>query len=316
MRRSYRGLGLVVLMLLVVAPLTLFGVLSLFEDESADSIDLSLDGVHWTQGLQGTLLASPEPWEPGESRSAIVYVRNGGPDPVDADGRRALPADRRRRDRGRPHRSRPRSTTTLRWSCPVYGEPDDVLIDELGSDQVVPLTLTATLADTAPIGATLDGQAVRLELAVTGTRTQESGTPSLLDATGAQLWLAPILLVAAAVVALLVQARRSARSSGARRHPVLTSRAGPYDRPVSTPPRIGVLALQGDVREHLQVLARLGVEAVGRPPARRARRRRRAGAARRRVDDDGQPGPHLRPARPAARPGRRPGSRCSAPVPG
>ena len=96
----------------------------------------------------------------------------------------------------------------------MYGEPEDVQIDELGSDQVVPLTLTATLADTAPIGATLDGRAVRLELAVTGTRTQESGTPSLLDATGAQLWLAPILLVAAAVVALLVQARRSARAPG------------------------------------------------------------------------------------------------------
>ena len=30
---------------------------------------------------------------------------------------------------------------------------------------------------------------------------------------------------------------------------------------MSTPPRIGVLALQGDVREHLQVLTRLGVEA-------------------------------------------------------
>jgi pyridoxal 5'-phosphate synthase pdxT subunit len=30
---------------------------------------------------------------------------------------------------------------------------------------------------------------------------------------------------------------------------------------VSTTPRIGVLALQGDVREHLQVLTRLGVEA-------------------------------------------------------
>ena len=30
---------------------------------------------------------------------------------------------------------------------------------------------------------------------------------------------------------------------------------------MSTSPRIGVLALQGDVREHLQVLARLGVEA-------------------------------------------------------
>jgi len=32
---------------------------------------------------------------------------------------------------------------------------------------------------------------------------------------------------------------------------------------VSTAPRVGVLALQGDVREHLQALAGLGVEALG-----------------------------------------------------
>ena len=58
MDRSYRGLGLVVLMLLVVAPLTLFAVLSLFEDESADEIKLSLDGEHWTSEVDGALLAS------------------------------------------------------------------------------------------------------------------------------------------------------------------------------------------------------------------------------------------------------------------
>ena len=73
------------------------------------------------------------------------------------------------------------------------------------------MTLTATLAGTAPIGTTLDGEGVPIELTITGTRTQESGAPSLLDATGAQLWLAPILLVVAAVVALLVLARGGAR---------------------------------------------------------------------------------------------------------
>ena len=159
MRRSYRGLGLVVLMLLVVAPLTLFAVLSLFEDESADSIDLSLDGVHWTQGLQGTLLASPEPWEPGESRSAIVYVRNAGPDPVHAEVAvlcRLTDDDVTEDD----------ITVTSQvdedvpWTSPCTGSRKTCEIEELGSDQVVPLTLTATLADTAPIGATLDGQAV------------------------------------------------------------------------------------------------------------------------------------------------------------
>lgn len=213
MNRSYRGLGFVVLMLLVVAPLTLFAVLSLFEDESADSISMSLDGVSWRRSVHGSLLASREPWGPGDSRSVIVYVRNGGPDPVDAtvavrcrsidqlvsDGHLSLTAQV---DQGSPVR------------LPIGAESGDVRIDGLGSDEVVPLTLVGTLADTAPPGATLDGRSVDLRLTVTGTRTEESGAPSLLDAAGAQLWLAPILLVGAAGIAVLVRTRRAPRPRG------------------------------------------------------------------------------------------------------
>jgi hypothetical protein len=210
MKRSYRGLGLVVLMLLVVAPLTLFAVLSLLEEESADSITLSLDGVSWRAGIDGALLASREPWGPGESRSVIVYVRNAGPAPVDAtvavvcrstdelvtDGHLDLTAQV---DEGSP------------VELSVDGRTGDVRLDGLGSDEVVPLSLVGTLAETAPIGATLDGRAVDLRLTVTGTRTEESGAPSLLDAAGAQLWLAPILLVGGAAVAVLLRGRRSHR---------------------------------------------------------------------------------------------------------
>jgi hypothetical protein len=213
MVRSYRGLGFVVLMLLVVAPLTLFAVLSLFEDESADSITMSLDGVTWRKSVHGTLLASREPWGPGESRSVIVYVQNGGPDPVDATvtvrcrsndelvsgGHLDLTAQV---DQGSP------------VGLPVCPEPGDVRVNGLGSDEVVPLTLVGTLAEAAPVGVTLDGRAVDLRLTVTGTRSEESGPPSLLDAAGAQLWLAPILLVGAAAIALLVRMRRTPRPPG------------------------------------------------------------------------------------------------------
>jgi hypothetical protein len=210
MVRSYRGLGLVALMLLVVAPLTLFAVLSLFEDESADSIKLSLDGVHWTTDIDGTLLASRKPWAAGEVRSAVVYVKNGGPAPVDADVTVICRSDDSLVADG-----------YLTLSAQVDEAPavpfaegtrtNDVEIDGLDSDTVVPLTLTATLADTAPPGATLDGRAVRLKVRITGSRSDDAGAPSLLDATGAQLWLAPILLGFAAVVALFVQARRQRR---------------------------------------------------------------------------------------------------------
>lgn len=213
MGRSYRGLGFVVLMLLVVAPLTLFAVLSLFEDESADSISLSLDGVHWTKELRGALLDSRESWEPGESRSAIVYLKNAGPDPVDADVSVLCTSTDEvltdhyltmtaQVDEGSP------------TELPVYGEPHDLPVDGLGSEEVVPITLEVTLADTAPIGSMLDGRAVDVRLSVTGMRSEESGPPSLLDATGAQLWLAPVLLVVGAAVALWGQARRIPGSPG------------------------------------------------------------------------------------------------------
>lgn len=213
MVRSYRGLGLVVLMLLVVAPLTLFAVLALFEDEAADSIRLSLDGESWTTSLDGTFLASRQPWGPGESRSAIVYVRNSGPDPVDAavavlcSSTDEVVTDHYLSYTAQVDEARPQELRD-------HGEAHDVHVDGLGSDEVVPVTLAVTVADTAPIGATLDGRAVPIELTVTGSRTRDAGPPSLLDATGAQLWLAPILLLFGAGVAVLGHARRGGRPPG------------------------------------------------------------------------------------------------------
>lgn len=210
MGRSYRGLGLVLLMLLVVAPLTLFAVLSLFEDESADSIELSLDGEHWTDVVDGDLLASERPWVPGETRSAIVYVRNSGPAPVDAD----VTVDCRSTDQ--LVRDGYLALTTQVDQGPAVEfaagmEPSKVVIDGLAADSTVPLTVTATFDGTAPIGATIDSRDVRLELRIRGARSEDAGPPSLLDAAGAQLWLAPVLLVVAAGVALRVQARRAPR---------------------------------------------------------------------------------------------------------
>jgi hypothetical protein len=213
MNRSYRGLGLVVLMLLVVAPLTLFAVLSLFEDESADAIKLSLDGEHWTTDVGGALLASEEPWTAGETRSAIVYVKNSGPAPVDADVTVVCRSTDQLVVDGHL------TLTTQVDQEPaeplaVKMTPTKVMIDGLAAESTVPVTVTATFGHTAPIGAVLDSHDVRLELRIKGARSEDAGPPSLLDAAGAQLWLAPILLVVAAGVALRVQARRGRETQG------------------------------------------------------------------------------------------------------
>jgi hypothetical protein len=208
MDRSYRGLGLVVLMLLVVAPLTLFAVLSLFEDESADEIKLSLDGEHWTSEVDGALLASEKAWTPGEVRSAIVYVKNSGPGPVDAVVTVACRSTDELLLDGYVT-----FTTQVDHADPVPFSDEmrasKVAIDGLEAGSSVPVTVTATFAETAPIGSTVDSDDVRLSVRLKGARSVDAGPPSLLDATGAQLWLAPILLVVAAGVAVRVRRGRS-----------------------------------------------------------------------------------------------------------
>jgi hypothetical protein len=214
MERSYRGLGLVLLIVLVVAPLTLFAVLAMFEDQSEDSILLSIDRVYWKGKLDGPLLESAEPWVPGQTRSAIVYVKNDGPDPVDADVIvSARSTDVVVRDGYLTLGATVGKGRSV--SFPVSTESNDVMVEDLPSGDTVPVTLTATFDEEAPIGATLDSEALRVRLRVSGTRTEEAGAPSLLDATGAQLWLAPVFLVLAALAALFAQARRGVR--GARR---------------------------------------------------------------------------------------------------
>lgn len=212
MVRSFRGLGLVVLMLLVVAPLTLFAVLSVFEDESGDSIRLSLDGETWSDRVEDAVFASPEPWTPGETRSAIVYVKNSGPASVDAEvtvqcrsaddlvraGHLELATQVEGRDQS---------------AFAPQTQPTTVQIDGLDARSTTPLTVTATFDDTAPPGATIEADDVVLELTIRGARSEDAGPPSLLDAAGAQLWLAPVLLLVAAGVAVRGRRLRQVRPS-------------------------------------------------------------------------------------------------------
>ena len=65
-------------------------------------------------------------------------------------------------------------------------------------------------------------------------------------------------------------------------------------------PRVGVLALQGDTREHLAALREAGAEACTVRRLRRAGLRRRAGDPRRGVHDDEPPAARIRSARAAA----------------
>lgn len=209
MGRSYRDLGLVALVVLVLSPLALFSVLFLFEDESADSVKVSLDGASWTTSVEGPLLASRTPWTPGGVRSAIVYVQNSGPAPVDAD----LTVSHRSTDElvAAGHLT----MATQVDAAAAVPFPDGAMstkvrIDGLPAETTVPVTVIGTFADTAPIGTRIDGTAVIVELTIKGARAEDAGAPSLLDATGPQLWLTGLVLVLVAWIGLRDRARRGA----------------------------------------------------------------------------------------------------------
>ena len=72
-----------------------------------------------------------------------------------------------------------------------------------------------------------------------------------------------------------------------------------------SPMKAGVLALQGDFREHARVFAGRGRDTDRGPHRRAARAGRLSGDPRRRVDDDREARPRLRPRRAAARARRR-----------
>ena len=152
-------------------------------------------------------------------------MKNSGPDPVDAavavfcSSTDEVVTDHYLSFTAQVDEARPQELRD-------HGEAHDVHIDGLGSDEVVPLTLAVTIADTAPIGATLDGRAVPIELTVTGSRTRDAGPPSLLDATGAQLWLAPILLVVRSGRRPARPRARGARPPAHRRDPRLSRLPG------------------------------------------------------------------------------------------
>ena len=342
MERSYRGLGLVLLIVLVVAPLTLFAVLALFEDESEDSIRLSLDGVHWKGKVDGALLASPEPWAPGpgaqrhrlrqERRprprsTPTSSCRPGRPTPLVRDGYLTLGAERRqgaarcrsrsptraqRRPRRRPAQRRLRSPSRSRR----------------------PSTTTA------PIGATLDSEALRVRLRVErhphrgGRRAVPprrhrrpavagAGLPGARRgwgavragprrARGARRALtsdpSPVPTIGRWSLPSSASSRSKATSaSTCRRWPRWVSRPSPYaGRPSS--PTVDALVLPGGESTTMAKLARTLRAAR---PAARAGGRRAAGAGHLRRDD-----PARRPRRGRRRRARRRSaastSRCGA----
>ncbi|MFC8598149.1 hypothetical protein [Isoptericola sp. NPDC057191] len=131
-------------------------------------VALSLDGRRWTDGLD-TALFTGEPWVPGETRRAVLLVRNDGPGAARARVAAALG--------GRPEGPAAALADALRvrvrpaggdWA--EAGRPAAVRLAEA---QVLPVALEVTLAPSA--GNEVQGASVPVDVVVTLAGEADAG---------------------------------------------------------------------------------------------------------------------------------------------
>ena len=199
-----RAVALGLLAAFVLACLALMAWRLTAPDETTDRVTLSVDGVHWTPELEGALFESDSLWPPGQTRTAIFWVRNdadvradidlyvtstGGEDLI-ASGLLVVSASVEDGDDVQPF---------------VTGrDVNTVRVGELESGQRATVTLLAELAGTVEV----DSGDVRYRISGSGVRAEE--TRWRLDSTGAHLELAPVFLGVALLMTAWVM-RRSRR---------------------------------------------------------------------------------------------------------
>ncbi|MGW8566594.1 hypothetical protein [Isoptericola sp. NPDC055881] len=144
-------------------------------------VALSLDGRRWTDGLDAALFTG-EPWVPGETRRAVLLVRNDGPGAARARVAAALG--------GRPDGPAAALADALRvrvrpaggdWA--EAGRPAAVRLAEA---QVLPVALEVTLAPSA--GNEVQGASVPVDVVVTlaGEADAGGGTDGTDGSDGAE----------------------------------------------------------------------------------------------------------------------------------
>lgn len=204
---SRRGFGLVLLLVLIVAPLSVFALSAVLEEDPSTSLVVSVDGLTWSTGLDESLLASAQQWEPGQELSAVIYVRNRSAESVAAD----LVVTSTSPD---PLVAQGYLTVATRLGdgdLVIAGEGAtgaSVALGPVEAESTVPVTVSATLSAGAPTDTALDPDELVFRLRFAGQRLTQGSALGPLDASGARLWLAPVFAVIAAGVALLVKRRR------------------------------------------------------------------------------------------------------------
>jgi hypothetical protein len=180
-------------------------------DDTANRVALSADGAHWSARLDEAFFVSDSPWSPGQTRTAVFWVRNDADVRADVD-LRVTSTD----GQDLAHAGLLEISATVGGGDPqaFVAERDinTVRVGELAPGERVTVTLRAVLAGAVDV----DSGSVRHAVSGSGLGVDEPR--SALDDSGAHLELAPLFLGAALVVTVLVMRRtRAPRSSGRRR---------------------------------------------------------------------------------------------------
>jgi len=180
-------------------------------EETTDQVAVSADGGHWAPSLEAPVFVSDSPWPPGQTRTAVIWVRN------DADVRADVDL----------HVVSASVDDNLRWVLEVAATVNDeddaqpfIAERDVNTVRVGPLErgerATVTLRAELSGSEDLDSASVTYRIVGSGTRAEDSR--SMLDSTEAHLELAPLFLgLGLLMTAYVMHRSRRPRARSSRR---------------------------------------------------------------------------------------------------
>jgi hypothetical protein len=182
-------------------------------EQTTNRVTLSADGVRWTSGIEDTFFFSETQWAPGETRTAVFWVRNDADVRADVDVALTTTAGADLAHSGLLEVSAEVGDSDHRQPFVAERDLNTVRMGELGPGERATVTLRGVLAGAVDV----DSASVRYRVSGSGTSVEEPRSP--LDATGAHLELAPLFLGVALLVTALVMRRSRPRRPQAGRRP-------------------------------------------------------------------------------------------------
>ena len=181
-------------------------------EPTTDDVTVSVDGARWSAHLEDAFFDSEELWPPGQTRTAILWVRNDAELPAYVDLHVAAVGGQDLTRFGVVEISAVIGDAGDLQPFVAERDLNTVRIDVLDEGEQETVTLRAVHTGEGDV----DSATLRHQLSGSGIAAEEPRSP--LDASEARLELAPVFLSVALLVTLLVMHRtRRPRARSTRR---------------------------------------------------------------------------------------------------